>query len=51
MFEYLHIEVESQQRESDSYPDQEIEDTLNEFGRNGWELVAIVPDWVWDYTR
>ena len=49
MFEYRHISVEAKRNVEERYPAQEIQDTLNGFGREGWELVAIVPDWEWDH--
>ena len=49
MFEYHHTRVEAVQNSELPYPAQEVQNSLNEFGRDGWELVAIVPDWEWDY--
>ena len=48
MFEYHHERIEAEQPTDDRFPAQEVEDRLNEFGREGWELVAIVPTWEWD---
>ena len=50
MLEYTHTGVEAKRNIRDPYPVQEIQETLNEFGREGWELVAIVPDWEWGHA-
>lgn len=47
MFAYHHERVEAKQPTDCHYPAQDVQAWLYEFGREGWELVAIVPDWVW----
>ena len=42
MFEYRHTWIEADRN------DQKIQDRLNDYGRGGLELVAIVPDHVWE---
>lgn len=40
-FEYKTVEVKSKSVWTNEVPTDEIDETLNKYGQDGWELVAI----------
>jgi hypothetical protein len=47
-FEYLNTYVDAVES-SGTYQSQLVEEQLNKLGQEGWELVNMTPDWVWEY--